>query len=337
MRRSLYLFCLGFLVVLPVGLNGSSGAAGPTTKVSMVLWNRYTADVSGGELNESEFSLERGYIRIEPKFSDKIKGRFNIDLFSDDDALDGAGLKLKYAYLDFAEVLPIPESKISVGLIKHYFGTVYDWEYISIEKALEDKQGVAASTDYGIALYGYLPNGYGEYAVSVLNGEGYKKTGVDLDKEPEVAANLRVIPIPGIAIGGSVLYENDAYDRLAYAGVGHFSKGAFELWAEYLVSEVSDVTSNGFMVMPIIKLKGLTGVDVDLLGRFDMWDENTNVDDDGYMTITAGLNWNLVRNSKGKPMVFLQFQGAREMFEDDASSDIDKVMAQLQWKFSNIF
>ena len=36
-------------------------------------------------------------------------------------------------------------------------------------------------------------------------------------------------------------------------------------------------------------------------------------------------------------MVFLQFQGAREMFEDDASSDIDKVMAQLQWKFSNIF
>jgi hypothetical protein len=330
MRRFWYLVCLGLLIVLPASLLGGE------TKVSMVLWNRYTADVSGGEMNSSVFSLERGYLRLEPAFTDKIKGRFNIDLFSDDDALDGAGLKLKYAYLDFSEVLPIPESQISVGLIKHYFGTVYDWEYISIEKALEDKEGVAASTDYGIAFSGYLPGGYGEYAVSVLNGEGYKKTGGDLDKEPEIAANLRVIPVPGITIGGSVLYEFDDNDRLAYAGVAHLSKGPFELWGEYLVSDMSDVTGNGFMVMPIIKLEGMTGVDVDLLGRFDMWDENTGADD-GSMTITAGINWNIVRDGKGAPALFLQLEGERTMFEDDALGDIDKLMAQIQWKFSNVF
>jgi hypothetical protein len=331
MRRFWYLVCLGLLTVVPASLLGGE------TKVSMVLWNRYTADVSGGEINSSVFSLERGYLRLEPTFTDKIKGRFNIDLFSDDDALDGAGLKLKYAYLDFGEVLPIPESQISVGLIKHYFGTVYDWEYISIEKALEDKEGVAASTDYGIAFFGYLPGGYGEYAVSVLNGEGYKKTGGDLDKEPEIAANLRVIPVSGITIGGSVLYEFDDNDRLAYAGVAHLSKGPFELWGEYLVSDMSDVTGNGFMVMPMFKLKGLTGVDVDLLGRFDMWDENTGADDDGSMTITAGINWNIVRDEKGAPALFLQLEGERTMFEDDALGDIDKLMAQVQWNFSNVF
>ncbi len=331
MRRFWYLVCLVFLVVVPASLTGTE------TKVSMVLWNRYTADVSGGEFNESVFSLERGYFRIEPTFTDKVKGRFNIDLFSDEDGLDGAGFKLKYAYLDFSEVLPIPESKISVGLIKHYFGTVYDWEYLSIEKALEDKEGVASSTDYGLALFGYLPGGYGEYAVSVLNGEGYKKTGGDLDKEPEIAANLRVISIPGFTVGGSVLYENDESERLAYAGITHISKGPFDLWGEYLVSDMNDITANGFMVMPIIKLKGLAGIDVDLLGRFDMWDENADVDDDGNMTITAGLNWNLVRNAKGAPMVFLQLQGARTIFEDDTLGDIDKVMAQIQWKFSNVF
>jgi hypothetical protein len=331
MRRFWYLVCLGLLTVVPASLLGGE------TKVSMVLWNRYTADVSGGEINSSVFSLERGYLRLEPTFTDKIKGRFNIDLFSDDDALDGAGLKLKYAYLDFGEVLPIPESQISVGLIKHYFGTVYDWEYISIEKALEDKEGVAASTDYGIAFFGYLPGGYGEYAVSVLNGEGYKKTGGDLDKEPEIAANLRVIPVSGITIGGSVLYEFDDNDRLAYAGVAHLSKGPFELWGEYLVSDMSDVTGNGFMVMPMFKLKGLTGVDVDLLGRFDMWDENTGADDDGSMTITAGINWNIVKDEKGAPALFLQLEGERTMFEDDALGDIDKLMAQVQWNFSNVF
>jgi hypothetical protein len=331
MRRFWCLVCLGLLVVVPVSLICGE------TKVSMVLWNRYTADLTDGEINESAFSLERGYFRIEPAFTDKIKGRFNIDLFSDEDGLDGAGLKLKYAYLDFSEVLPIPESKISAGLIKHYFGTIYDWEYLSIEKSLEDKEKVASSTDYGLALYGYLPGGYGEYAVSLLNGEGYKKTGGDLDKEPEIAANLRVIPMPGFTVGGSVLYENDESERLAYAGVAHFAKGPFDLWGEYLVSDMNDVTANGFMVMPILKLKGLTGIDVDLLGRFDMWDGNTDVEDDGRMTITAGVNWNLVRNDKGSPTVFFQFQGERTMFEDDVLVDVDKLMAQLQWKFSNVF
>lgn len=331
MKNFLYLVCLGFLIVVTASLTAME------TKVSMTLWNRYTADLTGGELNESVFGLERGYFRVEPTFNDKIKGRFNIDLFSDDDALDGAGLKLKYAYLDFSEVLPIPESKISAGLIKHYFGTIYDWEYISIQKALEDKEGVASSTDYGLALYGYLPGGYGEYAVSVLNGEGYKKTGGDLDKEPEIAANLRVIPIPGFTLGGSVLYENDESERLAYAGVAHFSKGPFELWGEYLVSDMNEITGSGFMVMPIIKLKRMAGIDVDILGRFDMWDGNTDADDDGHMNITAGLNWNLVRDEKGAPMVFLQLQGERTMFEDDAIEDIDKLMAQLQWTFSNVF
>lgn len=331
MRRFWYLLSL---VVLACYVTTS--LIGAETKVSMTLWNRYTAELVDGELGESVFSLERGYFRIEPKFNDKVKGRFNVDFFSDEDGLDGAGLKLKYAYLDFSEVLPIPESKISVGLIKHYFGTIYDWEYLSIQKALEDKEKVASSTDYGLALYGYLPGGFGEYAVSLLNGEGYKKTGADVDKEPEIAANLRVIPIPGLTVGVSVLYESDESDRLAYAGVAHFSKGAFELWGEYLASDMNDVTGSGFMVMPILKLKGMTGIDIDLLGRFDMWDGDTDIDDNGHMNITAGVNWNLIRNEKGSPMVFLQIQGERTMFEDETALDIDQLMLQLQWKFSNV-
>lgn len=330
MRRFWYLLSLGFLTFAVV-----TSLIGAETKVSMTLWNRYTAELVDGDFTGSVFSLERGYLRIEPTLSDKVKGRFNIDFFSDEDGLDGAGLKLKYAYLDFSEVLPIPENKISVGLIKHYFGTIYDWEYLSIQKALEDKEKVASSTDYGLALYGYLPGGFGEYAVSLLNGEGYKKTGADVDKEPEIAANLRVIAIPGLTVGGSVLYESDESERLAYAGIAHFSKGAFELWGEYLVSDMNDITGSGFMVMPILKLKGMTGIDIDLLGRFDMWDGNTDIDDNGHTNITAGVNWNLIRNEKGSPMVFMQIQGERTMFEDETAADIDQLMVQLQWKFSN--
>jgi len=327
--------CLVCLVIQFLGFVAPVNLKGMETKISMTLWNRYTAEMVDGEPNKSAFTLERGYFRVEPTFNDKVKGRFNIDVFSSDKFTDGAGLKLKYAYLDFSNVLPIPESSINVGLIKHYFGTIYDWEYISIEKALEDKEGVAASTDYGLALFGYIPGGYGEYEISVLNGEGYKKTGGDLDKEPEFAGNIRIVPLPGVTLGGSVLYENDESERLAYAGVGHFSKGPFELWGEYLVQDKSDVTSSGFMVMPILKLKSLTNIDVDIVGRFDMWDGNTDVTDDGHMVVIGGLNWNLVRDEKNAPQVFLQIQGEKTIFEDEIKSDINRLMIQLQWSFSN--
>jgi hypothetical protein len=315
--------------VVPMSLTGGE------TKISMTLWNRYTVERVDGETTKSAFTLERGYFGCEPTFTEKIKGRFTIDVFSSDKFADGAGLKLKYAYLDFSQVLPISESSINVGLIKHYFGTIYDWEYITIEKALEDKEGVAASTDYGLALFGYIPGGYGEYEISVLNGEGYKKTGAALDKEPEFAGNVRFIPLPAVTIGGSVLYENNESDRLAYTGVAHFSRGPFEIWGEYLVQDMNDVTGNGFMVMPILKLKGLTGTDVDIIGRFDMWDGNTDVADDGHLVIIGGLNWNIVRDEKNVPQVFLQIQGEKTMFEDDVMSDINQLIIQLQWKFSN--
>jgi hypothetical protein len=327
--------CLMCLVIQLLGLVAPVNLKAMETKISMTLWNRYTAEIVDGELNKSAFTLERGYFRIEPTFNDKVKGRFNIDVFSSDKFADGAGLKLKYAYLDFSNVLPIPESSINAGLIKHYFGTIYDWEYITIQKALEDKEGVAASTDYGLALSGYIPGGYGEYEISVLNGEGYKKTGGSLDKIPEIAGNLRLIPLPGVTIGGSVLYENNDSDRLAYAGVAHLSRGPFEIWGEYLAQDKNDVTGNGFMAMPIIKLGGLTGVDVDLIGRFDMWDGNTDVDNDGHMAITGGLNWNIVRDEKNAPQVFLQIQGEKTIFEDDALSDVNQLTVQLQWIFSN--
>jgi len=310
------------------------------TKISMTLWNRATVERESGEFTERYFSLGRGYLRIEPEFSDKIKGRFNVDFFSDEDGLDGAGLKLKYAYLDFSELIPIPLSKITVGLIKNYFGTIYDWNYTTIQKALEDKEKICSSTDYGVALYGYLPEGYGEYAVAVMNGEGYKKTAGDVNMNPKLQANLRVIPVPGVMVGGSVFYEDVSFDpdttisNLVYAGVGHLVVGPFEVWGEYLVKDLEETKSQGFMVMPIVKLGKLSGVDVDLVGRYDNWDANADVDNDGHSRIIAGFNWNILHDAKGNPQVLLQINGERTTYEDASKATVDKLMMQLRWAFS---
>jgi len=199
MAKSKFLILIFFVFVVSFGLIGGE------TKMSALLWNRYTSEIVDNEITDSKFTIERGYFRIEPTITNKIDGRFNLDFFSDETSTTGAGVRVKYAYLNFAEVLPITESKISAGIIQHYFGFGYDWEYITIEKVLEEVEGVAKSADYGIAFLGKLPGDKGVYAVGVYNGEGYTVTGSDLDLDLELLGNIRLTLIPVFTFGGSVM------------------------------------------------------------------------------------------------------------------------------------
>jgi hypothetical protein len=49
----------------------------------------------------------------------------------------------------------------------------------------------------------------------------------------------------------------------------------------------------------------------------------------------AGVNWNISRDSKGKPAVRTQLQWERKTPEASGSDPTDYVMLQLQWNFSN--
>ena len=330
MRRFSFLF-ISFFVFAPVFLAG--GEVGDT-KVSMLLWNRYTNQIVDGEVLQSEFALKRGYFRIEPTLTDKIDGRFNLDFFSDENSTTGGGVRVKYAYLNFKDVLPIPESKISVGIIQHYFGFGYDWEYITIEQVLEEVEGVAKSADYGIAFCGNIPGDKGMYSIAMYNGEGYTSTGSDLDLNPEILGNLRLSPMAGLTLGSSALYLTDD-SKLALAGLGRFSKGPFEFRGEYLFQNKDDIKSSGFFFMPIIKLRKIMNIDVDIVGRFDLWDLNNDIDDDGHTRIIGGMNWNVLRNADDKPQIILQIQGQKMVYENEIP-DVNLLMIQLQWGFNNI-
>ncbi|MEO0091107.1 MAG: hypothetical protein ABIK61_00110 [candidate division WOR-3 bacterium] len=228
------------------------------TKVAGEIWNRYMMQRKDNKTTLNQFSFDRGYLTLEPKLSDKIKGRFTLDFFSSDKYNDGAGIKVKYGFLQFAEPLPIKESNLEIGLIKNYFGLVYDWTYPVIEKSFEDKEKVAAPVDYGIAFTGYLPQGFGEYAVGLYNGEGYTKTQSKVNTQFAPLFNLRFTPIAGITLGGSVILDKpgvtglvrptttpsraeslfkNVYDkRRAVAGITKLAFGPAEIWGEYLTN-----------------------------------------------------------------------------------------------------
>lgn len=233
-------------------------------KISGEIWNRYLMNRKDGSTSLSQISVDRGYLTLEPVLSDKIKGRFTLDFFSSDKYNDGAGLKVKYGYLDFAQLIPIKESNLQVGLVKNYFGLVYDWEYPVIEKSFEDKEKVAASVDYGAVFTGYLPKGFGEYAVGLYNGEGYTKTQSKVNTNFAPLFNLRLTPIAGLTIGGSVILDKPGFTglikqtttsaraesiyktvfdmRKAYAGITKLAFGPLEIWGEYLISQYDSTT-----------------------------------------------------------------------------------------------
>ncbi|RLC48937.1 MAG: hypothetical protein DRH57_01140 [Candidatus Cloacimonadota bacterium] len=318
------------LTLLLMFLTSSIAIAGET-KLEMYLWNRYTYEKD----ETNTFSLERGYFRLNHTFSDDISGRFNLDFFSSDKDEDvhGVGVKLKYAYLDFKNLIPIPESKFTFGLLKNYFGTIYDWTYVVMEKAPSDKYKFISSTDYGIALYGYIPNGMGEYALAVTNGEGYKKAGDNVNTSPAYLANLRFIPISGITIGGSYYTKKkgtDKTDYSAYAAVGRLAFGPLDIQFEFLSKEDDGTVGQGFMIMPIVKLTDK----FELVARYDNWEPNTDEDNDKQTLIIGGINYYIMRRAKGKPAVMLQVNYENTSYEDSSKDSKDKFIAQLRWEFS---
>ena len=326
------------------------------TKLKMELWNRWTYQTEDGVLKKNEMALKRGYFRLEPTFGNNIKGRFNLDFYSDDDSPTGAGMKLKYAYLDFNNLFPVKDLKLTAGLMKTYFGTIYSWDYTTIEKDPSDKYKFVSSTDYGVGLSGYFPKGFGTYQSAVYNGEGYKKTGDDLNKDMNFLVNTRITPIPGITVGGSFMMKTakdseiadstgtminnpDREEFMQFAGVGKFAYGPAKLLVQFLnqtkskpnQNDYDDVTKTVISLMPTFKINN----SFDLVARYDIYDPNTDAENDGKSLLLLGTNYYIMRDAKNKPKLFIQANYEIETPEDSEKDPLNTIMVQLRWIFSH--
>jgi hypothetical protein len=408
LRKLVQLTLCGGLLTLPVFSSALE------TKLSGEFWGRWInetakrTDSSSSYVNKTTknyFSIERGYLGLETKFSENTKGRFTVDIFSTDatheyqayslsdssqtampiepaslssstktGSLDGAGLKIKYAYVDFDNLTPIPDMKLTVGMQKTFFGTLYDWNYTLIGKAPTDEYKVANSSDLGVTLNGYLPEGYGEYAVGVYNGEGYKKVGSNLKDNTDFAylANMRVTPITGITLGGSYMSNsvgrdealdgnvaNTSYEKQKLMdGVVRLAWGPVDVWTEYISKNVKypnqtssaktkEYTATGITVFPCISLQEYLPWDIQLVGRYDSWDESDRIaTDSGRYALTAttvGANYNFMHDETATPAMQLQLNYTNKKYDADKSSssyangikDTSQINLQLKWRFAN--
>ena len=304
-----------FLIVL---LAGSLFAE--KTELSMLLWSRYTLakDSEADDLSENGFALKRGYLTIKQTFTEKISGRFTTDICSsdEDDDAAGAGLKVKYAYLDFADLIPFGKNNLQFGLIKNYFGGSPDYKGIIVDPAFVVQERIVPSVDYGVLFTG--SKSIFKYTLQVMNSEGYKFSGTNVDTKPAFIGDLRINPAKSITIGTSYLSKNE-FDALSILSDLKFWK--IDARIEFVQKMIDSESESGFSITPALSLNK-----IQLTSRYDSWEKD-------HSRIVAGVNWDI--HKQGKNLVQLQMNLERE-FDETNDTHKDYLYLQFVWMFAKV-
>jgi len=303
-------------------------------------WMRYTASETNkkwfGDLKESSFSIPRTYLRWKIK-SSELAGNITVDINNvkgGQEIESGKGkidwaIWIKYCYVDLLEIIPY-DGAIRFGMQKTYFGTIDTWEYPLIEKALEDKQKLLSSADLGFGITGYLPDGWGDYALAVYNGSGYKKMENNLNKA--IAGSISLIPISGVSLRLSQYISSTNkigvkkyYATERTAAVLSLSFYPLNSFIEYLTSVDTGKRGLGysaFLSWTIINQK------LEMLLRNDGWNSDISKNKESYdYTYIIGLNYYYTDD------LLLQINYQHENYYKSKKADSKQYLVQLKWSF----
>ncbi len=166
---------------------------------SGLMFSQYQIDKS-----INGFSVSRLYLTCKRDINNRVHFRATTDIGK------VAGLNhyvyLKYVYVSIDNI--VPQSTLLLGL--HYLPLLaYEenvWGYRSVSKVMMDLQHKQTSSDFGIGLQGRIFKS-ANYAVSIVNGEGY--TSLEDDNEKAFHSQL-TIPIDSVRIS---LFQSLINDR----------------------------------------------------------------------------------------------------------------------------
>jgi hypothetical protein len=265
-------------------------------------------DTTIAALNRNGFQFRRAYFTYDRDLSEQFSVRFRLEVNSPDFARNDLLVPyIKHAYLRWSNL--IPQGKISFGLSSTPTWNVSEevWGYRSVEKTIMDLRRVASSADLGVALEGKLTeSGVLNYHILIGNGTGTRGE-IDKNKRAYISVPIKIqqayILVPYFDYEGG--NDGTSKNMLAlFAGLQksrfHGGVEVFQKVSNKALANNQDKTEKGLSVFGAAKVVEK----IKLLGRFDIYDPNTDVDDDGNTFIIAGLdfapdkNVNIIPNVK---------------------------------------
>jgi hypothetical protein len=303
---------LGLVVIL------SSLTLAAETKVGGRIYAFYSNDLTqnGHGKGYNKFDLNRAYITLKSKLSNDVSVRVTADVAKMD--TNAREVYLKYAYLDWKIDQFIPYSSIRFGLQQtgwiDYMNKVWGRRYVA--KTLMDQYKALSSADYGVSYIIKFPKGYGHGSVQVLQGSGYKGTEENRYKDISAFVFFRpLMQVPDLAgsmVGGYYykgfsnepdITSDNRKDRvaalasIAYGGIIRISGEYFMSWDRTYPGDTEDLEKDGISVYGQVKFpktKSPFLQKMALVGRYDLYDMNKDVEDNEKEYLIAGVEWEIV-------------------------------------------
>ena len=295
---------------------------------------QYRGD-KGPSKSQNKFDLERAYLTFRMPAGDRASIRLTADVFQqaatpNDNFYRGWVIRAKYAYLQYDLIKRASwNANIRGGLlhnvvIDHIESFWPRW----LSQTPVERAGFFSSADAGVATLWTLPNKFGEFYATIVNGPGY--TSRETDRFKDYAARLSITPLSSssnkviktFALTGWT-YIGAVASSFAAGGAGQIGpvgsslprtrsgvfaglrdprftagaewdirKDAKETGANTLVSPRVEVDSTGRLIAGFVTMKPfqlMNDQSTFPLGLIARWDRfKPNSDTDGYINTVIG-------------------------------------------------
>ncbi|MES1190079.1 MAG: porin [Steroidobacter sp.] len=176
-------------------------AADETTKVSGKTYVDFTnIDSKKNDVSQdnSGFGVDvtRFYVSVDHTFDDTWAADVTTD-FQYSSSVGATEVFIKKAYLQakLSDAFMLRVGSADMPWIPFVEG-LYGYRYF--EKTLTDRTGFATSADWGLHASGTVGNGVFNYAVSIVNGNGYKN--LSRAKSMDFESRISIVPVKGLTL-----------------------------------------------------------------------------------------------------------------------------------------
>lgn len=309
--RSSLFFALTAATLFSTPAPAADGAK-PVVGVGGTLFAHYGYDLTDGAEGANAFDLDRLYVEAKSNLEGPFAFRFTLDVGRQKEQVltlpDGSvvkvpedtkiGVFVKYAYLEYKT--PIDGVKVRAGVAPTPYVGFYDgfWGHRFITKAFTDEYKALSSADIGVHLVGSHADKLIDWQFAAINGEGYGSPEADAGKTGQL--RLTVDPLKdgdsgSLPITGFISYEGvpDGDPVIVYAGALGYDMKYLLAWAEYVGQMQGDASAMGVSGTVMGKVPDI----INVFGRVDRWDGDTETDDDAEMRIIGGISRELIPGS----------------------------------------
>ena len=156
----------------------------------------------GATKSQNKFDLERAYLTFRMPAGDRASIRITADVFQQQDTPNDAYYKgwvvrAKYAYLQYDYLKSANWTGVARGGLIHNVVIDHEEQFWPrwISQTAVERAGFFSSSDAGVGTLVTLPNKFGEFYATVVNGPGY--TSRETDRFKDYSARLSITPLSG--------------------------------------------------------------------------------------------------------------------------------------------